>query len=272
MTTKKIDYIGSTQIHYRGEKSMARVSEIWGVPLSTTGEYADLQDRGEALRGLTSTPPPTLGELAMQGSPKTLGERVEKVAPAYAAWQMIAAQKDQARQHITDRMKREMDSPAMFDHLLDQLPLAAVEQQFVSAVDSLGQSVYQLASAVDRDAQATADLRESGRKLAALQYLMTRSDNSIYASALYVDISHEHEKLTYGKDGFGRVTEYYDQTALDQHQSLVLLRSGALDTGSGFTAVALGAKPGVKFSLAKSHAELVERSERMRNAGHRHQV
>lgn len=244
-----------------------KLTEAWGLKTSpihpTTKKALTKGNEWEIFRAEASFSDP-LGAL-LTADPKQWKSIFDDAVTAFTRSMMVDAAHGKMATGLQQQAANALKSPAQVDHVLKALPLAEVQADYTNAVQTLGDTIEDLAKAIDKDADATATYRSAEKKLQALQHWVTFALDMPGLVAL-ADLPELWTLETWrGVQGDSARINYTEQ---DYHtHQRVLSAKQTTSTGKQLHLLAQEHWEGITIDLATTHAELVERSHNLAYAG-----
>lgn len=248
---------------FRTPATIKTIGDTWGVNLTMPPAYQSVHRKLAALRKMHQATPTTaaFSLLITAHEEDEWAEGLTKLAATETEHRIIREGFEEAQKSLTQRQDYELNSGETYNHIIAQLPVNEVEEDFIEAVQTLGQKVFDVGAAVDFDAEAAHMFRIAGRKLLILQGLNNKNVQN-FPSALFGHITEPIPQLVTINN-----EQQFTQSDLDANHRVGLARQGIKDQGTFITNIALGRKPGIELQVARNWEELVRRSRTYARAG-----
>lgn len=255
--------------------SQHAVEKVWDMTIPTRPRLVELEEQSKRLAAIRATAndvPDLRTLIATIEDPDKLDAAIDRAAAAHARRQYLDNSSNTYR-YIQDQLREERKGDGQFDHILDAIPLADVEADFIDAARALGDAAFSAEQSLDLDAEALRTLTENGKKLTILTHLRHNNDQAGRAVshtrnvAMFTALP-ELPDLPVKRAPMKGTEPLYAPEAREPHTVVETATATAHKyLGVYLVALAQGKYPGLSLRVVRSHEELVERRELAGRAG-----
>lgn len=249
------------------KQELDKLADAWGLqtpPMHPkTKKAVDKINQWEVFKAEANFANP-LDEL-LDADPKNWESIFDQTVAGFTRSMMIDAAHDRMTAGLEQRAATALKASEQVDHVLKALPLAKVQADYINAVETLGDTINDLAKAVDKDAEATATYRSSEKKIQAFQHWVAHALDlpALTAVAGLPDLwVLETWRGIRGDDA--RIN--YNEHDFHTHQR-VLSAKDKTSTGKNLHLLAQEHWEGITFDMPTSHEELLDRAHNLTHAG-----
>lgn len=267
--------INRSNINFTGNirrMGLRTVQEVWDMIVPRTTRATELQQRMKALTELRDKfPLPNIAALVSHAEPDEWETIIRDNTEAYVQAQMVGIVYDWNQTSVLNELRAESDKSVQFTTVMSHLNVDEVTDQFLDAVTTLGGAAESTETAVDTDPNALAAMREAGRKLLTLTYIMPSMQrlegrSQVRTAALFLNLDALPELQQYRAGGeFVNVHTAEDAAQHDIAQAAVM--QAQVDPSLFLIRAALGAYQGMTFDVARTTEEFERRALILDGAG-----
>lgn len=267
--------INRSNINFAGNirtSGVSAVQKVWDMTVPRTARATELQQRMESLMELRDKfPLPNIAALVADAEPSEWETIIRDNTDAYIQSHMVGVAYDWDMSRSRNALRAERDASVQFTTVISHLNIDEVAEQFREAVTTLGGAAESTETAADADPNALASLREAGRKLLTLTYIMPsiqilEGRSQVRTAALFLNLDDLPELQRYRAGGeYVNVHTTEDTAQHDIAQAAVM--QAQADRSLFLIRAALGAYKGMTFDIARTTEEFERRALILDGAG-----
>lgn len=247
---------------FTGARGYQALADAWNIPVDDlfTDAYREARADAKAWQELTFTAGGKEVSQIVATAPrdKWLTE-IKKQASDKVAAQLIKESDGLIKQSIDARTTTALTDDAAWRHVATVLDVDKAVQDYQSAVNDLGTTIYDPVKAAQKNPIAFAEYMRRSPQLLYLDVLGARGRDSAALHASFPEIP----VLTFSKDGFNRKTKHYSEEEINVHRVAVSFFDKARTDDNVLIELALGEYPGFELATSLNPNEYRRRRELM---------